>query len=47
MPVYAYKAKDINGAVVKGEVEFESKEEMINHLLSRNLFPLDVKAKNT
>jgi len=47
VPVYAYKAKDINGAVVKGEVEFESKEEMINHLLSRNLFPLDVKAKNT
>ncbi|HHW66715.1 type II secretion system F family protein [Defluviitalea raffinosedens] len=46
MPVYTYKAKDINGTVIKGEIEFDSKEETIHHLLSRNLIPMDIKGKN-
>lgn len=46
MPVFTYKSKDMGGTLIKGEMEFNSKEELINHLLTKKLIPIEIKSKN-
>lgn len=46
MPVYVYQARNAKGEMIKGEVTFESDEEIRSYLSARKLIPVEVKTKS-